>query len=93
MVELLKIEDSPPAPNLKLVATPNEWRKESAKDLRDRKLSDRQLRYMEFFQQLIDALREQGLRKRANQGTEDHTTSHRDTNLSAIVPYSTQEDS
>ena len=68
VVELLKIEDSPPAPNLKLVATPNEWRKESAKDLRDRKLSDRQLRYMEFFQQLIDALREQGFTKARKPG-------------------------
>ena len=68
MVELLKFEDSPPALNLKLVAKPNEWHKESAEDLRDRKLSDRQLRYMEFFQQLIDALRERGFTKARKPG-------------------------
>ena len=59
-VEAWKIDESRPAPHFNLVATPNGWRKEAAKRSRgDRVTSEKQERYQEFFQQLIDTLREE----------------------------------
>ena len=60
VVELLKIDGSRPAPQFRAVATPNDWRKETAATARGEKqvVSVRGERYREFFQPLIDTLRE-----------------------------------
>lgn len=61
VVELWSIAGSPPAPHFNLVATPNDWRKETAKRVGETTpVSDRPERYREFFQLLIDTLREKG---------------------------------
>ena len=58
-VELWKIEDSRPAVNFKLVATPNEWRKQTISNVRAvGSSSPREERYRGFFQKLLDTLRE-----------------------------------
>ena len=59
VVEVLKIDDSRPAVNFDLVATPNEWRKESARNARDGVASKKGDRYRAFFQPLIDEVREE----------------------------------
>ncbi len=60
VVELLKIDGSRPAPQFRAVATPNDWRKEvAAKVLGNAPVvSERGERYRQFFQPLIDNLRE-----------------------------------
>jgi hypothetical protein len=60
VVELLKIDGSRPAPQFRTVATPNDWRKEAAAKVRGDApvASVRGERYREFFQPLIDTLRE-----------------------------------
>ena len=59
VVELWRIGDSLPAPHFKAVATPNEWRKETTSRVRrEPPVSERRERYREFFQALIDDLRE-----------------------------------
>ena len=60
VVELLKIDGSRPAPQFRTVAVPNDWRKENAAKVRGEKqvVSVRGERYREFFQPLIDILRE-----------------------------------
>ena len=60
VVELLKIDGSRPAPQFRTVAVPNDWRKENAAKVRGEKqvISVRGERYREFFQPLIDILRE-----------------------------------
>ena len=60
VVELLKIDDSRPAPQFRTVATPNDWRKETTAKVRSDTtvVSVRGERYREFFQPLIDTLRE-----------------------------------
>ena len=58
VVEVWKIDDSRPAPHFKMVATPNEWRKETAESVRVGNMSDKSRRYKTFFQGLIDSLRE-----------------------------------
>ena len=58
-VELWKIEDSRPAVNFKLVATPNEWRKRTVSNARGTGVSEKGERYRTFFQALIDTLREE----------------------------------
>ncbi len=55
-VELWKIDDSRPAVNFKLVATPNEWQKQARATS---EVSERNDRYRTFFQKLIDTLREE----------------------------------
>ena len=58
VVELWKIEDSKLAPHFNLVAAPNEWRKR-ARDTSSVIPSERSERYRNFFQSLIDILREE----------------------------------
>ena len=58
-VELWKIAESPPAVNFNLVSTPNEWRPQTVNSPRaGGPVSERQEKYREFFQGLIDTLRE-----------------------------------
>ena len=59
VVELLKIDRSRPAPHFNIVASPNEWRRETASSAKARSTSEKGRRYEAFFQQLIDALRKQ----------------------------------
>lgn len=62
VVELWQIDDSRPAPYFNLVATPNDWRKESVSRAVTRgtsPVSERGERYRQFFQKLIDTLREE----------------------------------
>ena len=57
-VELWKIDDSRPAPNFRLVAFPNEWRKQAVGIARGtEKVSERGKTYQSFFQALVDELR------------------------------------
>jgi len=56
-VELWKIDDSRPAVNFKLVATPNEWRKQTVSNAQVT-VSERRMHYKEFFQGLIASLME-----------------------------------
>ncbi len=59
-VELWKIAESPPAVNFNLVSTPNEWRKQTVNSPRaGGPVSEKGGKYREFFQGLIDSLREQ----------------------------------
>jgi hypothetical protein len=58
VVEALQIDDSLPAPNFRLVASPNDWRKTNITAV-DRQPSARGKAYQAFFQQLMDRLREQ----------------------------------
>ena len=57
-VELWKIDDSRPAVNFKLVATPNEWQKQTVSNARAA-VSERGDRYRAFFQKFVEALREE----------------------------------
>ena len=60
-VELWRIADSLPAPHFNVVATPNGWRKETVRraDISESpSRSERSERYGNFFQGLIDVLRE-----------------------------------
>lgn len=58
-IEIWRIGDSLPAVNFNLVSAPNEWRKQTVRAVRSGSTSDRRERYREFFQQLIDTLREE----------------------------------
>ena len=59
-VEVWKIDESRPAVNFDLVSTPNDWRKQAASAGRTRgNVSERREKYREFFQGLIDSLREE----------------------------------
>ena len=58
-VELWKIDESRPAVNFKLIAMPNEWRKQTVGSVRGAgSSSPREELYRGFFQELIDTLRE-----------------------------------
>ena len=60
VIEAWKIDDSRPAPHFKLVATPNEWRKQTVSSVRaDGNVSELGERYREFFRKIIDVLREE----------------------------------
>jgi hypothetical protein len=58
VVEALQIDDSLPAPNFRLVASPNEWRKANV-GAGERQASPNGEAYRAFFQGLIDRLRTQ----------------------------------
>ncbi len=60
VIELWKIDGSRPAPHFNIIAAPNEWRKETARNIQEAKISEKSLQYQRFFQELIDALRERG---------------------------------
>ena len=57
VVEILQIDDSKPAFNFKLIASPNEWQK-TKRQQSDKTLSTRAEAYRDYFQLLIDELRE-----------------------------------
>ena len=57
VVEVWQIDDSNPALNFKLVVSPNEWQK-SQKQKTSTNLTPRQEKYRDYFQVLIDELRE-----------------------------------
>ena len=61
VVEAWKIDDSRPAPHFRLVAFPNDWRKQSSggDQTAGGRVSERGERYRSFFQRLIDILREE----------------------------------
>ena len=59
VVEAWKIDDSRPAPRFSPVVVPNDWQKQAQRLAQQARLSPRQLRYREFFQALIDALRDE----------------------------------
>ena len=57
VVEILQIDDSKPAFDFKLIASPNEWQK-TKRQQSDKTLSTRAEAYRNYFQLLIDELRE-----------------------------------
>lgn len=59
-VEVLRIGDSPPAPNFKLIAFPNEWRKSKLRSIDSGRATARGEAYRTYFQSLIDELRDRG---------------------------------
>lgn len=58
VVEALQVDDSRPAINFRLVAAPNEWRKQKVGDSATGPASARREAYRSFFQPLVDELRE-----------------------------------
>jgi len=56
-VEVFRIDDSAPAPHFKVIASPDNWSKQTKSDSTD-DISPRMMKYRSFFQQLIDELRE-----------------------------------
>ncbi len=60
-IEVWKIKDSPPAPHFRVVSAPNDWRKQTKKSTIKGQLieSERGERYRDFFQALVEVLREQ----------------------------------
>lgn len=60
VIELWKIDGSRPAPHFNIIAAPNEWQKETVRNVQEAKISEKSLRYQRFFQELMDALRERG---------------------------------
>ena len=63
VVEAWRIDDSRPAPHFNPVVTPNDWQKQSFSSVRQSggtdNISERTERYRQFFQDLMDILREQ----------------------------------
>ena len=63
VVEAWRIDDSRPAPHFNLVVTPNDWQKQSFSSVLQGggtdNISERTERYRQFFQDLVDILREQ----------------------------------
>ena len=58
VLELLQIDSSSPAVNLRLVASPNDWARQSKRGPGIDEVSGKRSSYQEFFQLLIDELRE-----------------------------------
>lgn len=59
IIELLQVDDSKPAMNFRLVASPNNWSRQSKRGPGIDEVSGKRLAYQEFFQQLIDELRDE----------------------------------
>jgi hypothetical protein len=58
IVELVKVDDSNPAVNFRLVASPNNWSRTSKQATSVEEVSEKRNTYQQFFQQLIDELRD-----------------------------------
>ncbi len=58
LLEVLQIADSPNAVRFRPVAAPNDWRKQRVRSASKGAVSDKGRAYQEFFQRLIDELRE-----------------------------------
>jgi hypothetical protein len=58
VIEVLRINNSLPAPNLRLVAAPNRWSRESKRSAHSVEPSEKGAAYKAFFQKLLDELRE-----------------------------------
>lgn len=58
VVELLQVDDSKPAVNLRLIASPNNWSRRATPNTTAEDPSGKYARYQQFFQRLIDELRE-----------------------------------
>ena len=58
VIELLQIDESKPAVNFRLVASPNNWSRQSKRGPGLDEVSGKRSSYQEFFQLLIDELRE-----------------------------------
>lgn len=70
-VETWRIEDSPPAARFNVVALPNDWEKQGAKETSSGSssgLSERRRRYRYFFQMLVDELRDKHEFTRSTKG-------------------------
>ncbi len=59
MLEVLQIDDSAPAANFRPIAFPNDWTRRSQEAAKSSELSERAKAYQEFFQRLLDHLREE----------------------------------
>ena len=59
VVEVIRIDNSKPAFNFKLVASPNEWQKNKKRQAQRGSLSTKSEKYQHYFQGLIDALRDE----------------------------------
>jgi hypothetical protein len=57
-IELLRIDGSNPAPSFRLIASPNAWGRASLTRADDVEVSGKRERYRDFFQSLIDELRD-----------------------------------
>ena len=58
VIEILQIDDSQPAINFKLVVLPNEWKKDRSRRIPG-PISKKSVAYRDFFQKLIDELRDE----------------------------------
>jgi hypothetical protein len=58
VVEVIKIDNSKPAFNFKLVASPNEWQKNKKRQAQKVSVSTKGEKYRNYFQYLIDTLRD-----------------------------------
>lgn len=58
VIELLQVDASKPAVNFRLVASPNNWSRQSKRSPGIEEVSGKRSSYQEFFQVLIDELRE-----------------------------------
>jgi len=58
VIEVIKIDSSKPAFNFKLVASPNEWQKNKKRQVQRAPVSTKGEKYRNYFQGLIDTLRD-----------------------------------
>jgi len=58
VIELIQVDDSKPAVNFRLIASPNDWSRQSKRSQGIDEVSGKRHSYQEYFQQLIDELRE-----------------------------------
>lgn len=59
VLELLKVDESNPAANFRIVASPNNWSRQSRRATGVEGVSGKRAAYQEYFQRLIDELREE----------------------------------